>query len=268
MKKLAKKMANLIMKPEMAILPGQLAFFVILALFPLLTIFGMIGGNIPVVYNGVISIINNFVPKSISKILLPFITDSKITGNLFILLIIGFYMVSNAANAIIITTDQVFHIKFEKWITRRIKAFLMVIILIILFLFNIIVLGYGNVIIKNLIKLEAVKGLSDELLQAYALLKWPLALIIIFLMVKLIYSMAPDAHIDSKYMNRGALFTTVIWVTVSFIYSIYVSKFANYKVFYGSISAIIIMMMWLYFLSYVFSLGIEINANYYNKHKR
>ena len=89
----------------------------------------------------------------------------------------------------------------------------------------------------------------------------------IFLVIKFIYTFAPDEFISSKYMNKGALFTTLGWIATTYIYSIYVSHFAHYTVFYGSISAIIAMMMWIYFLSYILVFGIVINVLDYEKIK-
>ena len=73
-------------------------------------------------------------------------------------------------------------------------------------------------------------------------------------------------------MNKGALFTTVCWIITTAVYSYYVSNIANYSLFYGSISGIIVMMIWIYILTYIFVMGIAINADEYvrfkNMHKK
>ena len=69
-------------------------------------------------------------------------------------------------------------------------------------------------------------------------------------------------------MNYGALFTTLGWVIITALYSYYISHFANYTMFYGSISTIIVMMIWIYFLSFVLVMGIAINSNVYNNTKK
>ena len=68
-------------------------------------------------------------------------------------------------------------------------------------------------------------------------------------------------------MNRGAIFTTLGWILVTAIYSYYVAHFSKYDIFYGSLSNIIILMMWIYILSYILVLGIAINSNYYEMAK-
>ena len=98
--------------------------------------------------------------------------------------------------------------------------------------------------------------------------------ICIFWMIKLIYTLAPDSPIPSKYMNKGALFTTLGWMIGTTLYSLYISNFANYRMFYGGISTIIVMMIWIYFLAYILVMGIAFNVTEYeddqkmNKNKK
>ena len=84
-----------------------------------------------------------------------------------------------------------------------------------------------------------------------------------FIFVKLIYTLAPDKKISSKYVNIGAAFTTIGWTFVTAIYSYYANNMANYALFYGNMSNIIILMIWIYIISYIFVIGILINANEY-----
>ena len=77
----SKRIFDLIMKPEMKILPGQLAYFLILSIFPLLTLLGYIGSKVTLLSSPFISIISKFLPNSFNDILLPFLTKSSITGN-------------------------------------------------------------------------------------------------------------------------------------------------------------------------------------------
>lgn len=264
MKKFFKKIFNIFMKPEMMILPGQLAFFIVLAIFPMLTLIGYVGSNISLFSNAFLSIMHNIIPENFLNILLPFITDSHITGNIAFFLIIGFYLISNGTNSLIVASNELFGLKHDPFLKRRIKAFFMIILLMGLFIFNVLVLAYGNIIIKEIINLEIFENVSDKLYTIFVLLKWPVAFIGIFWAIKLFYSIAPDDTIPSKYMNKGALFTTVFWVIGTAIYSIYTSNFDNYKMFYGGISTIMVMMIWVYYLSYILVMGIAINSTDYN----
>ena len=263
-----KRIFNLITRPEMKILPGQLAYFLVLAIFPLLTLFGYIGSRIFFFVPPFIDVIDKLIPNSVLQIMLPFIEDSHITGNVLFFMIIGFILVSNGTYSIIITSNELYNIKNEDYLKNRIKALFMIILLMFLFVFIFVVLAYGNIIIEELMKISFLKSVSNHIYFVFMLLKWPIAFVLIFWILKIIYTVSPDKKIPSKFMNKGALFTTVCWLVTTYIYSYYVSHLANYTLFYGSISGIIAMMIWIYILSYIFVMGIAINADEYNAYKK
>ncbi len=263
-----KRIFNLITRPEMKILPGQLAYFLVLAIFPLLTLFGYIGSRIFFFVPPFIDVIDKLIPNSVLQIMLPFIEDSHITGNILFFMIIGFILVSNGTYSIIITSNELYNIKNEDYLKNRIKALFMIILLMFLFVFIFVVLAYGNIIIEELMKISFLKSVSNHIYFVFMLLKWPIAFVLIFWILKIIYTVSPDKKIPSKFMNKGALFTTVCWLVTTYIYSYYVSHLANYTLFYGSISGIIAMMIWIYILSYIFVMGIAINADEYNAYKK
>ena len=144
----------------------------------------------------------------------------------------------------------------------------MIILLMFLFVFIFVVLAYGNLIINKLLELEFFSSISNNIYFIFVLLKWPIAFVLIFWILKIIYTISPDEKISSKFMNKGALFTTVCWIITTSVYSYYVSNIANYNLFYGSISGIIVMMIWVYILTYIFVMGIAINADEYNLFKK
>ena len=77
------------------------------------------------------------------------------------------------------------------------------------------------------------------------------------------YIIAPDEQIPSKTTNKGAIFTTVLWVISTEIFAFYIGKFASYDIFYGSISNILVLILWVYLLSYIYVFGMVINASNY-----
>lgn len=268
LKSYAKRILNLITRPEMKILPGQLAFFLVLSIFPLLTLYGYIGSKIFFFATPFVDIIEKLIPNSIMQVILPFIQDSHITGNVIFFMIVGFILVSNGTYSIIITSNELYNIKSNDYIKDRVKALFMIILLMFLFVFIFVVLAYGNIIIEELMKLQILSSISNHIYVVFVLLKWPIAFVLIFWILKIIYTVSPDKKISSKFMNKGALFTTVCWILTTSVYSYYVSNLANYTLFYGSISGIIAMMIWIYILSYIFVMGIAINTDEYNAYKK
>ena len=76
----------------------------------------------------------------------------------------------------------------------------------------------------------------------------------------LIYMFAPAKRLKLKEVIPGAIFSTVGWIAVSFGFSFYINNFSNYSRFYGSLGAVFILMTWLFLVSIIFILGVEINC--------
>ena len=70
---------------------------------------------------------------------------------------------------------------------------------------------------------------------------------IIFLFIEILFTMAPDKKIQAREVNKGAIFTSIGFVIVTYIYSAYTTNFAKYDVFYGNLASIVVLMIWFYF---------------------
>lgn len=259
---------DIIKKPEMKFLPGQLAYFLILSIFPLLTLVGYILSKITLLSDSTLETLGSFLPRSITSVLIPFLSGNTITDNVTWVMIIGFILVSNGTYSIIVTSNEVYGIREENYLRGRIKALFMIFILLFLFVFILIVLAYGNILLEWILKLKLLAKFKKDIYLIFLLLRWPVSFLLFFAILKVLYTLAPDKKIPSKYMNKGALFTTVGWILATFIYSYYVTMIADYTVFYGSLSGIIIMMIWIYVLSFIFVMGIAINAEEYLNYKK
>lgn len=104
---------------------------------------------------------------------------------------------------------------------------------------------------------------SYILTTIYHLLKYPLSIIMMFILIKFLYTMAPSIRIKSKYMNNGAIFTTLSWFLLTRIYSYHLNNYSNYNLYYGSLSNILILLVWVYLLAYIFMIGLSLNADNY-----
>lgn len=263
-----KKIYEALQNPEMSVLPGQIAFFLVLSIIPMVTVIGFVASLFAVSLDSVIELAQNVLPEQVSNILIPFISGQGIDINVIFYTIMGFFIASNGPSSIILASNRLYGIKDSSYITRRIKAFFMTIILVVLFIFILIVLAFGSTILNSLRSIDNLDKIIDSFYLIFTLLKWPIAFVFIFLAIKLIYAMAPNSLIPSKYMNNGAIFATFGWVLTSAIYACYVNNMANYNRFYGSLSSVIILMFWVYFLSYIIVIGMAINVNEYKKSQK
>ena len=257
-----KKLFELINKEEMKVLPGHLAFFLILSLIPCITLIGMLCNIFGISVVDMVDFFSNIIPRGVAEVIDPFMKMTS-KGSIIIYFLIGFILASNGAHAIISTSNTLYKIKGSNYIEDRIKALFLIILLMFLFIFILIVLAFGNIIVKFILSLEIFNNISASVYNLFVFFKWPIAFFIIFIILKLIYTITPDKKIASKSVTKGSIFTTVGWLFITAIYSYYANNIAHYDLFYGSLSNIVILMMWIYIVAYIFVIGIAINVNNY-----
>ena len=135
----------------------------------------------------------------------------------------------------------------------------MTFIIILLFIFMIIVPVLGNKITEMIAYVNMNQSVTDKVLAVFNFIRGPITWFIMFVFIKMIYTMAPDKKIESRYTNKGAIFTTIGWVLATYIYSFYISHYAQYDVFYGGLANIIVLMLWFLLLAYILTIGIAMN---------
>lgn len=254
-KRIQSSVLEILKRPDMNILPGQLAFFFILSLVPTITIMMYFAQFLSISIDDVMSYFNLAVDSSIVELLKPYIGTTEWSFSLFIVIIVGIYIASNGMNSIIITANSVYGIEQSPWLERRVKSIIMVLILILLFLFILLVPVFGAFIL-NLF--EDMTG-YQVIYSVLNFLKMPFSWFIIFFLIKILYTIAPDKQIPSAYVNLGALFTSFGWMVATEGYLYYVSNFSHYDVYYSGLSNIAILMIWIYLLSTIFVIGMGIN---------
>ena len=109
--------------------------------------------------------------------------------------------------------------------------------------------------------LFAFTGYSHAFELVVSIARWPfLALFAVFLL-SLLYRYGPcRRNAKWHWVSVGSLFAMVVWLIASAAFSLYVSNFANYDRLYGSLGAVIILLIWLYISFYIVLIGAEINA--------
>lgn len=81
----------------------------------------------------------------------------------------------------------------------------------------------------------------------------------IFVFLMLFNKVVPNLHLRFREVWPGALFSLVAWILVSLGFSFYVDNMARYSVLYGSLAAIIVLMLWLYIVSMILLMGPQLN---------
>ena len=255
-----RKVISIIKLPEMRILPGQLAFFLVISIIPLITLVITIGSGFGLPATSIKETLESVVPSNVIEYLVPTANSSMLSFNVIVFFAAAFILASNGTYSIINTSNEIYKVKGNSEIKKRAKAILMTIILVMLLLFLILVPAFGDVLVKLIIDSIHNDSASNIIEGIYHILKYPISLFLIYYNLKLLYTIAPDTKISSRSTIPGALFTTIMWLLSSKIYAFYVDYFANYNVFYGGMSNILVLLIWVYILAYIFTLGMCFNA--------
>lgn len=104
-------------------------------------------------------------------------------------------------------------------------------------------------------------GLEQLLVTVWVWIRWPLAIFLLMLAVALIYYATPDVQQDFRFITPGSVLAVVAWLGASVGFGIYVQNFANYNATYGSIGAIIVLLLYFYISAAVLLLGAQLNAS-------
>ena len=240
----------------MTILPGQVAFFVILSLVPIITLIGYGATFFNISIDSIIQVLDANFNKSIVNMIVPIVTGKALDLKLLIMFCSMFYIASNGADSVIIASNEIYNIKQTSWLKRRIKAILLTFVIVTLIMFVLLVPAFGSKII------DAVDyfNIKSTLANILEILQGPISWVIIFTFIKVIYTISPNKPLPSAGVNFGAIFTTTGWVLITAIYSYWINNFARYDIFYAGLSNIAVLMLWIYFLSYIFVIGISLNS--------
>jgi membrane protein len=94
----------------------------------------------------------------------------------------------------------------------------------------------------------------------WAWFRWPLAVLLLMLAVAIVYYVTPNVEQDFRFITPGSVLAVLIWVLASLGFTYYVSNFGNFGATYGSLGAVIVLLLYFFISSAVLLFGAEVNA--------
>ena len=149
--------------------------------------------------------------------------------------------------------------RVRDFIKDRFRAVRTMLLTIIIAMFALIVLMYGDVIVNFVM---SIIGKEAATAKIWLILRWPLAIVLYFTLISYMYFTLPSVKYKYRDVVPGSIFASVGILLVTYVYKIYLGKFANYNLLYGSLATIVAIMFWFYFLSWVICIGIIVNKSW------
>lgn len=122
-------------KPEILILPGNLAFFFILSVVPILTLISYAAFSLNLSMSFITEFLTSAFGNDISSLIIPNVSIDHISLSFFLTLIVGYYTASKGASSIIITSNTIYNVPDKGYIYRKIKALIMTFFIVILYVY-------------------------------------------------------------------------------------------------------------------------------------
>ena len=256
-----KDFVKVLKRPELRVLPGQLAFYFLMSLIPIIALIGFASSYIIKNFD-IYILLENTLPTVLADSLY-WLVNMEPSANIIFLIVCYIWLASNGPSSIIIAADTLYGIKIPGIIRLKVKSVVMTFFVLTLLLFIIFIPVLGDIIIEYVLKLVGYSQGLYKYVDIYNSLKHIATFIILFLNIKLLYTIAPDKTIKSKNTTVGALFTSISWLIITEIFAFYITNVAKFDLVYGNFANILILILWIYFLAYSFVVGLAINVNRY-----
>ena len=227
-------------------------------LIPLLTIIATILANIDIGAVPLHQALTENFPKNIAD-LIESIVGVGSSDSFWAILIGSLLLAANGTYSIIVTSNSIYGIKNSSQIKNRIKSVVLVIVLVLLFTLLLIIPTINSKVLSVIAKLTKTNMASNIYFLLYKVLKYPVIFLFVFIFVKILYKFSPSGG-NRKRTSYGAVFTSVLLMISTYLYSVYIDYFSDFETIYGGISNILILMLWLNLIAYIFVLGMNMNA--------
>jgi membrane protein len=253
---------------------AQLSYYFLLALFPLLlvliNVLGYMAQEGTAFREQLLTYLAAVMPRSaiaLVRTTLTEISEASGTGKVSFGLLAALWAASNGMGAISDTLNTAYNVKERRpWWKVRIISVCLTIALAILILAALAIVLNGGTIGEAL---AARYGFGDVFTIVWKIVQWPIALVFVLTTFNLIYNFAPDLPQGTRsWITPGAFVGVGLWLIVSFGFRAYLSFFDSYSVTYGSLGAVIVLMLWFYLTGVAILIGGEVNSEVsHRKHK-
>ncbi len=239
---------------------AHVVFFVMVSFFPFVMFFFTLLKYTPLSEENMIRMLEAVIPGNLNTIFSRWINEAyhQASGTLLsITVITTLWSGSKGFMGITYGLDKIYGVKNQRnWFLKRVSSLLYTLSFAVILLISLIVLVYGN---KILLAIDSYFSIETPLFIGIFSLRSILGFTIFFLFFLLLYSFIPDRRPKIKEEIPGALFTSVLWMLFSYLFSIYVDYFTNFSSVYGSLTYIVLIMLWLYICMDILFTGALIN---------
>jgi membrane protein len=256
---------------------AQLSYYFLLSLFPLLlfliTLFGYMAGAGSHLRHKLITYLGSVMPGAALQLVVATIdqvTEARGGGKLWFGLLAALWAASSGLNALAQALNVAYDVpETRPWWKVRLVSIALTVAIALLIVSALLLVLYGG---------QLGDSLATFIHEGYAftvawkILQWPISLVFVFIAFALIYQFGPNlparrrgGHLPAsdfrrRWFSPGVVVAVILWMLVSLGFRLYLHFFNSYSATYGSLGALIILMLWFYLSGAAILLGGEINC--------
>jgi membrane protein len=263
---LGKQVGKSVSEDDLSGQSAELSYYFFLALFPLLillvSVLGYLASAGTQLRADLLANLSRAVPPSAGALVqktLNEIISSRGSGKVIFGLLAALWSASSGMSAIMETLNRAYHVKETRsYIRKKLISIALTIGTSALVLCAMVLALYGG---KLADLVAAHVGMGSLLVYAWKIAQWPVLLGAMLAAFALVYYYAPNLEEPHwTWISPGAAAGLVIWLAASFVLRVYLHFFNSYSSTYGSLGAVIILMLWLYLSGFALLLGGEVNS--------
>jgi len=245
---------------------AKLSFYFLLSIFPLLlfliALLGLLLQSGPVLQETLHKYLAAVVPESAPGLIdttLQEITQGAGGGKLSLALLFALWAASKGMVAIIEALNIAYEVEESRpWWKKHLVALGLTIVSVVLIVSALLLMTYGGRLSDILV---SSFGFGSFIAKAWQVLQWPLLLGFVLMAFNILYLYAPNVkHRRWHWLMPGTIVGVVLWLMASFGFKLYLSLFDRFTVTYGSIGAVITLLLWLYLSGTAILIGGEVNS--------
>lgn len=248
---------------HVSVFAAQASFFILISAIPfLMLLLALVQFFIPLNAEDVLRIINISFPSMLSSFLTTVIGEvfsrSSAVSIISITAVTTLWSASRGIMALEQGLNSVCHYHRQRnYVWRRLLAFFYTLVFILTLLLTLGAFVFGNkleILLSN--RFSFVSTVISVILNARVIV----FVLLLTLCFTLLYTILPVKKMKFRSQLPGAFAASIGWMLFSGIYALYIDNFSNYSYVYGSLAAIVLLMLWLYFCMNIFLYGAELNA--------
>ncbi|MBQ8815153.1 MAG: YihY/virulence factor BrkB family protein [Lachnospiraceae bacterium] len=257
-------------KDQISVYAAQSSFFIIISAIPLVMLLVTLVQYVsPLSQADLMHAILGLVPDSLNSYVVSIVDElyhNASTAIISISAVTILWSASKGIYALELGINQVYRSKVrQQFLVRRFWAVIYTIAFIVIVLLTLTLFVFGSRIQQLL---NGVFPLIGKIISLIMNLRSLLSISILTLFFGLLYKVLPDRRLNYKAQLPGALFASFGWTMFSYFYSIYIDNFANYSYIYGSLTALILLCLWIYVCMNILLIGAEINVWWSERHRQ